>query len=265
MKVRILGSGTSSGVPRIGNDWGDCDPNDPRNRRTRASILVEHDGTRILVDTSPDMRQQLLDANVAAVDAVIWTHEHADHVFGIDDLRQIYHVLGRPVKGYARPRTAATLTSQFGYVFTGNGGYPPTVRLDDLPDQLRVGAIDIRVVDQPHGRITSAGLRFEAGGCAIGYATDISDMTDDMRRLYEGLDIWIVDALRRRPHPTHPDLATVLGWIGELRPRQTALVHMDQSMDYAGLIAELPPHVRPGHDGLELMLPLHNADYRIGG
>ena len=231
MKVRILGSGTSSGVPRIGNDWGDCDPANTRNRRTRSSILVEHEDTRILVDTSPDMRQQLLDAGAGAVTAVIWTHEHADHVFGIDDLRQVYHALGHPVPGYARPRTEAALRRQFGYVFEGNGGYPPTVSLMTLPDALRIGGIDIRVADQPHGGITSAGLRFEAGGVSIGYATDISDMTEDMRALYQDLDVWIVDALRRRPHPTHPSLSTALRWIEELKPRRAALVHMDQSME----------------------------------
>ncbi|PZQ60704.1 MAG: MBL fold metallo-hydrolase [Sphingomonas taxi] len=254
MKVRILGSGTSSGVPRIGNDWGDCDPANTRNRRTRSSILVEHEDTRILVDTSPDMRQQLLDAGAGAVTAVIWTHEHADHVFGIDDLRQVYHALGHPVPGYARPRTEAALRRQFGYVFEGNGGYPPTVSLMTLPDALRIGGIDIRVADQPHGGITSAGLRFEAGGVSIGYATDISDMTEDMRALYQDLDVWIVDALRRRPHPTHPSLSTALRWIEELKPRRAALVHMDQSMDYGTLRGELPPQVEPGYDGLELIM-----------
>lgn len=252
MKVRILGSGTSSGVPRIGNDWGDCDPAEPRNRRTRSSLLVEHDGTRVLVDTSPDMREQLLAARVGRVDAVIWTHQHADHVFGIDDLRQVYHALGRPVPGYAREDCAAALRQQFAYVFQGAGGYPPTVALSVLPDRLALGDLAIRVVDQPHGSITSAGLRFDAAGVSIGYATDISAMTDAMRDLYRGVDVWIVDALRRRPHPTHPDLATVLGWVDDLRPMRTVLVHMDQSMDYAGLRAELPDGVEPGYDGWEI-------------
>ncbi|TCP37410.1 MBL fold metallo-hydrolase [Sphingomonas sp. BK235] len=252
MKVRILGSGTSSGVPRIGNDWGDCDPAEPRNRRTRSSLLVEHDGTRVLVDTSPDMREQLLAARVGRVDAVIWTHQHADHVFGIDDLRQVYHALGHPVPGYAREDCAAALRQQFAYVFKGAGGYPPTVALSVLPDRLALGELAIRVVDQPHGSITSAGLRFDAAGVSIGYATDISAMTDAMRDLYRGVDVWIVDALRRRPHATHPDLATVLGWVDDLRPTRTVLVHMDQSMDYAGLRAELPDGVEPGYDGWEI-------------
>lgn len=252
MKIRILGSGTSSGVPRIGNDWGDCDPAEPRNRRTRASVLVEHGDTRILVDTSPDLREQLLAAGIATVDAVIWTHDHADHVHGIDDLRQVFHAMRRPVDGYAKPRTLTVITERFGYVFQGMAGYPPVVSRHDLPDRLLIGAITVFVVDQPHGNITSAGLRFEADGKAIGYATDFHDLTPAMRATYAGLDIWVVDALRRLPHPSHPTLDAVLGWIGELRPHRSALVHMDHTMDYATLAASLPDGVEPGFDGLEL-------------
>ena len=251
MKVRILGSGTSSGVPRIGNDWGACDPAEPRNRRTRASLLVEHDGTRILVDTGPDMREQLLAADVAAVDAIIWTHDHADHCHGIDDVRQIFHALGHPVRGFSRPRTLAALTERFTYVFAGRQGYPPTVDAAELPDRLTIGGITIDVVDQPHGSITSAGLRFSAGGMNVGYATDFHELTPEMRALYTGLDVWIVDALRYAPHPTHPDVATVLDWIGELAPGRSAFIHMDHSMDYATLVATLPVGVEPGYDGLE--------------
>lgn len=254
MKVTVLGCGTSSGVPRIGNDWGACDPAEPRNRRRRVSIIVEHEGTRVLVDTGPDMRQQLLDANIGAVDAVIWTHEHADHVFGIDDLRQIYHRLGHPVRGFARARTGAKLRAMFGYVFDGHHGYPPTVDLHLLPDELTIGSIAIRVVDQPHGSITSAGLRFDAGGMSFGYATDISCMTPATQALYEDLDLWIVDALRRQPHPTHPHLSQALAWIDDLAPRQAGLTHMDQSMDYRALISALPDGVVPCHDGQEFNL-----------
>lgn len=251
MRVRILGSGTSSGVPRIGNDWGACDPAEPRNRRTRASLLVEHDGTRILVDTGPDMREQLLAADVGAVDAIIWTHDHADHCHGIDDVRQIFHALGRPVRGYARPRTLSALRDRFTYVFVGRQGYPPTVDASELPDRLTIGGITIDVVDQPHGSITSAGLRFAAGGMVVGYATDFHELTPAMRTLYANLDVWIVDALRYAPHPTHPDVPTVLDWIGELQPRRSAFIHMDHSMDYATLMANLPLGVEPGYDGLE--------------
>lgn len=252
MKIRILGSGTSSGVPRIGNDWGACDPGDPRNRRTRASALVETETTRILIDTSPDMREQLLAANVADIDAVIWTHDHADHCHGIDDLRQVYHARGRPVRGLARRDTLANLATRFAYAFTGRAGYPPTVDGEELPDALTIGDIRVRVVDQPHGNIRSAGLRFEHDGKSIGYATDFHVLTAEMRAAYAGLDIWVVDALRREPHPSHATVEAVLGWVGELTPRRTALIHMDQSLDYATLAATLPPGVEPGYDGREL-------------
>lgn len=253
MKIRILGCGTSSGVPRIGNDWGACDPREPRNRRMRQAALVEHDGVRILIDTGPDMREQLLTAQVGTVDAVIWTHDHADHCHGIDDLRQIYHALGRPVAGYARPRTADSLQSRFAYVFHGKTGYPPTATMTVFDDDLTIGDIRIRSVDQPHGRITSAGLRFECDGKSIGYATDLHALTPDMAALYEGVDIWIVDALRRHPHPAHADLPAVLSWIDALQPKRSVLIHMDQSMDYATLQRELPDHVEPGYDGMELV------------
>ncbi len=251
MKVRILGCGTSSGVPRIGNDWGACDPAEPKNRRTRASILVETATTRILVDTGPDMREQLLAAGVDRIDAVIWTHDHADHTHGIDDLRQIYHVMRAPVRGLARPATSAILRDRFAYVFEGAGGYPSIVALQELPDRLTIGDIAITVVDQPHADITSAGLRFDGDGGAIGHATDFNDLTSNMRILYEGLDLWIVDVLRRHPHPSHPHLAEALTWIAALAPKRTALTHLDQSMDYHSLLSELPPGVEPGYDGFE--------------
>ena len=254
MKVRILGSGTSSGVPRLGNDWGTCDPAEPRNRRTRASLLVEHEGTRVLVDTSPDMRQQLLDGGVTSVDAIIWTHDHADHTHGIDDVRQLFHAAGEPVRGYARPATLDVLTARFAYVFGGRHGYPATIAAAPLPDELTVGGLTIRVVDQPHGRISSAGLRFEAGGKVVGYATDFSELTPAMASLYTGLDLWVADALRHAPHPTHPTVAAVLGWVAALRPGRTALIHMDNSMDYRTEAASLPAGVEPGYDGQEFVL-----------
>lgn len=254
MKVRILGSGTSSGVPRIGNDWGACDPAEPRNRRMRASIVVETATTRILIDTGPDMREQLLAADVSTLDAVIWTHDHADHTHGIDDLRQVFHAMGRPVRGLARPDLKATLMARFRYVFHGWDGYPPTVAIEDLPDAITIGDIHVRVADQPHGPFESAGLRFESADKAVGYATDLNVVTADMETLYQGLDVWIVDALRRYPHPSHPDLATALGWINRFKPDRSVLTHMDQSMDYATLVAELPAGVEPGYDGLELEL-----------
>jgi len=252
VKLRILGSGTSTGVPRIGNDWGACDPADPRNRRTRASVIVETRTTRILVDTGPDLREQLLAANVAEIDAVIWTHDHADHCHGIDDLRQLYQARQAPITGFARPATLETIAARFGYVFHGRGGYPAMATIAPLPDRLVIGDIAVSAADQPHGRIESAGLLFEHGGKRIGYATDFHAMTPAMREIYARLDIWGVDALRRHPHPAHPHLAQALTWIGELAPKQAVLLHLDQSMDYATLAAELPGGVLPGYDGLEL-------------
>lgn len=254
MWVRILGCGTSSGVPRIGNDWGACDPTDARNRRTRVSILVGLGGRTVLVDTGPDLREQLLAAGVGRVDAVIWTHDHADHCHGIDDLRQIYHRLGGPVPGFARPHTLSMLRSRFAYAFVGTSDYPPMVHAEPLPERLDLGRATVRAVDQPHGPITAAGLIFEEDGKKIVYATDFNEMTGEMAAKYADADVWIVDCLRRHPHPTHPHLAEVLPWIEELRPRLTLLTHMDHSMDYAALLAELPPTVRPAYDGEEVRL-----------
>lgn len=254
MKVLIMGSGTSSGVPRVGNDWGECDRNQPRNRRRRASILVTHNNARILVDTGPDLREQLLDADVNAVDGVIWTHDHADHCHGIDDLRQLYHARARPVAGFARADTLDVLMDRFAYAFDGKGGYPAVVEPNVLPDHMNLGGISIRAVDQPHGSITSAGLRFDAGGASIAYSTDFHEMTPEMASRFQGLDVWIVDALRRRPHPTHPHLGLTLEWIRELRPARAILTHLDNSMDYDSLLGELPEGVEPGYDGLEIEL-----------
>jgi phosphoribosyl 1,2-cyclic phosphate phosphodiesterase len=254
VKLRILGCGTSSGVPRIGNDWGECDPEEPRNRRLRVSILVSRGDTHVLVDTGPDLREQMLAAGIRDVAAVIWTHDHADHCHGIDDLRQLFHAKGAPVPAYARPETLDALRGRFAYCFEGRGGYPPVAEARPLPDALEIGGIRIRVVDQPHGDITSAGLRFDADEGAIGYSTDINALTDEMRSLFEGVDLWVVDALRRRPHPTHPHLDQALGWIEEVQPGRAILTHMDNSMDYRTLLGELPEGVEPGWDGLEIEL-----------
>ncbi|TMJ17183.1 MAG: MBL fold metallo-hydrolase [Alphaproteobacteria bacterium] len=248
MEVRILGSGTSSGVPRVGNDWGECDPSNPRNRRRRVAILVTWGKTRILVDTGPDLREQLLDADVREVEAVIWTHDHADHCHGIDDLRQLYHARQRPVTGYARPDSLEVIQQRFAYAFDGKGGYPAVVDGNVLPDHMNLGGLSIRTVDQPHGAIISAGLRFDAGGKSIVYSTDFNEMTDRMRAMIEGVDLWIVDSLRRRPHPTHPHLQQVLAWVKELSPARTLLTHLDNSMDYDTLVAELPDGVEPAYD-----------------
>lgn len=254
MKVRILGCGTSTGVPRIGNDWGSVDPAEPRNRRRRVSILVSAGDTSILVDTGPDLREQLLDAGVGQVSAVIWTHEHADHVHGIDDLRQLFHNGGGPLPGYAGERALASLTGRFDYVFNGRWGYPATVVPNRLGEGLTIGPIGIRAAEQPHGAITSTGLLFTCGGRSIGYATDFHALTDEAAALFAGADLWILDALRHRPHPSHNHLGQALDYVARVAPRRALLTHMDNSMDYRSLLAQLPPHIEPACDGMEIEL-----------
>lgn len=254
LKVTILGCGTSSGVPRIGNDWGDCDPDEPRNARTRASILVESPTTCLLVDTSPDMRTQLLAADVVKIDAILWTHDHADHCHGIDDARQLFHHAGEPIQGYARVQTLDLLKLRFAYAFDGRTGYPATIEGHVLPAQLTIGDIVIHTVDQPHGSIYSTGFRFTCADKSVGYATDFHDFTSEMRTLYSGVNVLIVDALRARPHPTHAHLAQTLAAIEDVKPGRAILTHMDNSMDYAPLRAMLPPGVEPAFDGMMVTL-----------
>lgn len=254
MRVRVLGCGTSTGVPRIGNDWGDCDPNEPRNRRTRSSILIESAGERLLVDCGPDLREQLLAANLIDIDRVIVTHDHADHCHGIDDLRQIAQHLDRPVPLHAREYTLRRLQSRFAYIFEGVAIYRPVADPVAIDSDLAMGRAQLRFVDQPHGGITSLGIRADEGERSIGYAIDFHDFTSDMASLYDGLDVWICDCLRRTPHPTHAHLDAVLGWARELKAGQLLLTHLDKSMDYATLVRELPDWAAPAYDGQEIVL-----------
>lgn len=255
LTVTILGCGTSSGVPRIGGDWGACDPAEPRNARTRVSILVESATTRLLVDTSPDMRAQLLAAGIDHLDAVLWTHDHADHSHGIDDLRQIMHQRRTPVPGYGHPATMRALQARFDYVFAGGEGYRPSVVAHMLGEGMeRIGDIDVRWVAQPHGPIFSTGFRFDLGGRSVAYVSDFHEVTQEMTALYAGVDLLIIDALRERPHPSHPHLALTLEAIARIRPARAVLTHMDQSMDYAQLTQRLPAGVEPGYDGQTVIL-----------
>lgn len=255
MKLRMLGSGTSTGVPRVGNDWGACDPAEPKNRRTRVSIVVEgDDGARVLVDTSPDLRMQLLAAGIDRIDAVFWTHDHADHCHGIDDLRPLRQARQGPIPGYAASETVHRLRARFGYIFNGQPPYPSIVELDNL-DRLRICAgFAVRHVQMPHGPISSTGYRFENGGSSVVYATDFSAVTSEMIDLFSDCDVLVADALRREPHPTHAHLAMTLELIARVRPRRAVLTHLDKNMDYATLVAELPAGVEPGYDGLEIAL-----------
>jgi len=249
----MLGSGTSTGVPRIGNEWGECDPNEPKNRRTRVSIIVESDeGVRLLVDTSPDLRHQLLAARIEGVDAVFWTHDHADHCHGIDDLRPMRFHRDGPIPGFASADTARRLKQRFSYVFAGRYGYPTIVKLEPV-DGMRIHrGFAIGWVEMPHGPGSTTGYRFECDGKSIAYATDYSEVTDDMVALFEDTDVLVTDCLRREPHPTHASLAMALELGKRAGARLTVLTHLDKSMDYATLSAELPANVCVGYDGLEV-------------
>lgn len=253
MKLLMLGSGTSTGVPRIGNDWGLCDPAEPRNRRSRVSIIVEsHAGARLLVDTSTDLRGQLLANDIDQVDAVFWTHDHADHCHGIDDLRPMRYGRSGPIKGYAADETVRRLRQRFGYVFAGQHGYYTIVELDTL-DRLRMCCgIGVSWCQMPHGPAQSTAFRFECDGKSIGYATDFSEITREMVALFDGTDLLVVDCLRREPHPTHAHLDMALELIEASRSSRAVLTHLDKSLDYATLSAEMPQHVLVGFDGLEL-------------
>ena len=254
MKIRILGCGTSTGVPKIGNQWGKCDPDEPRNRRSRSSIMLDSAGETLLVDCGPDLRQQLLDGDIGRIDALIVTHDHADHVHGIDDLRPLAQALQRPVPLYARRTDIERLESRFAYAFAQAGPYPPVVQGVALEQELRWGDATLRFVDQPHGGITSLGMRIEEGKSSAVYSIDFHELTLEMANLYQGADVWICDCLMRQPHPTHAHLDAVLGWAADLNIGQLYLTHMGNGLDYATLVGELPDWAAPAHDGLEIAL-----------
>lgn len=253
MRLRILGCGTSTGVPRIGPDWGECDPDEPRNRRLRSALLVESGGQRLLVDCGPDIRTQLIGAGVGIVDHVVVTHAHADHCHGLDELRPIAQSKG-PVPLHAREDVLDLLRRRFDYAFIGSGFYPPVVEAQPVADELRFGETRVRFVDQPHGDITSLGLRIDEGSKSAVYAIDYNEMTDEMVQLYKGADVLVTDCLQRRVHPTHAHLDAVLQWASDLGVGKVFLTHMNTSMDYARLDRELPAGVKPAHDGLEIVL-----------
>jgi phosphoribosyl 1,2-cyclic phosphate phosphodiesterase len=255
MKVTILGCGASWGVPAIGPDWGRCDPTDPRNRRRRCSLLVESRGSVLLIDTSPDLREQLIDARVRQIDAVLLTHAHADHLHGIDDLRMINLLMKKPIPIYAYARTMAQIEQRFGYVL--KPALPdkllarPTLQPHEIAGPFSVAGMPVVPFVQDHGFSTTLGFRIGP----LGYSTDVTELDDNAFAVLAGVELWIVDCLRRRPHPTHSHLAKSLAWIERVRPRRAALTHMDQSFDYRELSAELPQGVEPGYDGLVLELP----------
>lgn len=254
MRLRILGCGTSTGVPRIGNDWGRCDPDEPRNYRLRSSILVESGCEKMLVDCGPDLRLQLLAAGVGRLDGVIVTHAHGDHCHGIDELRPIAQAIERAVPLYARPDVLEELRLRFSYAFEPLQFYRPIVEGRELGAEFRFGPARALFVDQPHGGPSSLGMRFDEAGHSAAYAIDFSELTSEMAALYEGVDVWIADCLTRQPHPTHMHLDALLAMARELRVGQVYLTHMGNGLDYRTVAAELPDWAAPAYDGLEIVL-----------
>ncbi|MCA0201623.1 MAG: MBL fold metallo-hydrolase [Proteobacteria bacterium] len=254
MKVTILGCGSAPGVPAISSGWGDCDPANPRNRRRRASILVEEGGTRLLVDTSPDLRQQLLDTGTRTFDAVIFTHGHADHIHGIDELREVNRVTEKPLPVYGVRETLDVLRDRFGYVFKGIPPGASIFRPWLVPSEIepgtpfQVGQISVLPFLQDHGGSSTIGYRF---GDVV-YSTDILDLPEAARDVVRGAKLWIVGAFGLTPHPTHAHVAKVLDWIAALKPARAVITHMSNAIDYETLKAQVPGHVIPAHDGLEM-------------
>ena len=260
LKLTILGCGTSGGVPRIGGDWGNCDPANPKNYRLRCSMLVERSGaegrTSVLVDTSPDARQQLLGAGVSWLDGVLYTHEHADHTHGIDDLR-VVALNGRArIDVYCDARTGSVLEERFAYCFNAMpaGAYPPilnkhTIKLfQEFEISGKGGAVKVLPYQQDHGEIMSVGYRFGD----IAYSCDINALPEESYKYLEGLDVWIVDALRHTPHPSHFSLEETLEAIRRVKPKRAILTHMHTDLDYDTLVRTLPGGVEPAYDGMVL-------------
>jgi phosphoribosyl 1,2-cyclic phosphate phosphodiesterase len=254
----ILGCGSSGGVPRPGTGWGACDPSNPKNRRRRCALLIERrrgaDVTRVLVDTGPDLREQLIDAGVNWLDGVLYTHEHADHLHGIDDLRGLVMHRRRRVDVYADAATSRTLMSRFGYCFIQPAGsdYPPILNMHELKPNVPVsiagpgGPIEVLPFRQVHGDIPSLGFRF--GGVA--YSSDLNDLPDESVAALQGLDLWIVDALRYAPHPSHFSVADAVDWIERLGARRAILTNMHLDVDFETVRAQVPDHVEPAFDGM---------------
>jgi len=258
LRFTILGCGSSGGVPRIGDNWGECDPDNPKNRRRRCSLLIERGSgenvTRVLVDTSPDLRSQLLDAGVGTLDAVVYTHAHADHVHGIDDLRVVALNMRNRLPVWADKATRHELLSRFGYAFARPEGspYPPILAMNVIEDVFTVGGaggdVDLTPFRVRHGSIHSLGFRV----ADFAYLPDVAEMTDEAWRAVDGLECWVVDALRRDPHPTHAHLDRSLGWIERAAPRLAVLTNMHVDMDYATLVADTPDNVTPAFDGMTI-------------
>ena len=260
LEFTILGCGSSGGVPRADGDWGVCDPKEPKNRRSRCSLLVrrksegkQQEETTILVDTSPDLRTQTASAGARRIDAVLYTHDHADQAHGIDDLRAFAITMRRRAPCFMDKATKASLTHRFGYIFQSEGGYPAICEARDLPPHGIAWAVDgpsgiipVLNFDQDHGGVRSVGYRFGD----VAYCSDVVDFPPDAMAAMDGLDVFIVDALRDKPHPTHAHVGRALDWIEQLKPNRAILTNLHIDLDYSALAKRLPKSVEPAYDGM---------------
>ncbi len=247
MRITVLGCGGSYGVPLIGDRWGACDPDEPRNRRRRPSVFVEADGVNILIDTTPDLRAQLLDAGIDRIDAVLYTHAHADHTHGIDEIRSISRLAGRRIPAYAEAEIMTSVQNKFSYIFTGSSEvYPAVMEAHAIDGPFEVEGCRVTPFGQDHGICRSTGFRFGP----FAYSTDVVELGDDAFAALAGVEVWIVDCLRERPHPTHAHLDRTLSWIERVGAKRAILTHMSHETDYATIAAKLPDGVEPGYDGM---------------
>jgi phosphoribosyl 1,2-cyclic phosphate phosphodiesterase len=255
VKITILGCGASSGTPAVDVGWGDCDPANPKNRRLRPSILVETGKTRVLVDTSPDLRQQLLNAQIGDLDAILFTHGHADHLHGIDDLRPLNRRLGRALDIYADRETLDEIETRFGYVLTplpeGSDFFYKPVLLPHViarGQSLRIGDLEARVFGQDHGYGATLGYRFGP----IAYSTDLVELPEEAFAVLAGVQVWIIGALSEAPHPTHAHVDKALAWGRRVGAPRIVLTHLGNQLDYDRLKARLPAGAEPAYDGLTI-------------
>lgn len=255
MKITVLGCGGAGGVPLIGNVWGACAPSNPKNRRSRVSLLAEEEGgegAKILIDTSPDMRDQLLRADVKDITAIFYTHAHADHCHGIDNIRSVNWLTGRSMPIYADSETLTELRSLFPYIFNQPPASNRFTRPSVDPHELTYGktlafsSLNVTPFAQAHGQTHSTGYRIND----FGYSTDASDINDQAFEILQGVKVWVVGAIRERPHPTHANIELALEWIARVRPERAILTHMDHSLDYETLKSQLPENVEPAYDGM---------------
>lgn len=263
LEITVLGCGSSGGVPRADGDWGVCDKDEPKNRRSRCSLLVRRKGegpqTTVLVDTSPDLREQAIAAQIRRIDAVLFTHDHADQVHGIDDLRAFFLRQRARIPAWMDGATRSVLERRFSYIFENTGGYPAILTPRDLPPygvpfeiDGPSGAIPVNTFDQEHGHIRCVGYRLGP----VAYSPDVNGLPEEAFDALAGVDTWIVDALRYTPHPSHAHLAQTLDWIARVRPRRAILTNMHIDMDYNSLRAQLPDGVEPAWDGMTVEISL---------